>query len=351
MLHQLALVVALGQQRWRQVVVNLEVAFELFGHAFDETGLRVQAGDFVFVLVGHQAIELAGHDFAEGLLAQRCFGCANAFDKVAVLNGIGRVLVSRQALHPVGHQLIEALALDELHRLRGPHQRHHLVQVLRRMAAPFEGTLVVLDRDFVELDRAHQRFTAEWHPAFLPGVAENHRVDVDRVAHQLARQGVGVKGAHTGRAHLLHNGGHALLGRVLPIAVLHEGGRRCAVAVERHMGAALAHAQHSVLAGAHDRVAAKNQVGGGHAHAGGADVGLGVGDDHMAPGRAALLGQASRVLRDDTLAFDVRRHAQQLADGDNARAAHAGHHHAPGVGQVGLCGFGQFAQGGGRSGF
>ena len=49
----------------------------------------------------------------------------------------------------------------------------------------------------------------------------------------------------------------------------------------------------------------------------------------MAPGRAAFLRHAARVLGDDAFAFDVRRHAQQLADGDHARAAHARNHQAP----------------------
>jgi hypothetical protein len=35
------------------------------------------------------------------------------------------------------------------------------------------------------------------------------------------------------------------------------------------------------------------------------------------------LRQAARVLRDHALAFQVRGHAQQRADGDHARAAHA----------------------------
>jgi hypothetical protein len=54
-----------------------------------------------------------------------------------------------------------------------------------------------------------------------------------------------------------------------------------------------------------------------------------VGNQHMAPGGAALLRQTARVLRDDALALDVGGRAQQLADGDDARAAHARHHDAP----------------------
>ena len=110
------------------------------------------------------------------------------------------------------------------------------------------------------------------------------------------------------------------------------------------MGAAFAHAQQGFLASGDDRVAAKDQVGGGHAHAGGADLSLAGCHDHMAPGGTAFLGQAGRVLRDDAFAFQVRGHAQQLADGDHASTAYAGHHHAPGMLEVGLSGFWEFTQ-------
>ena len=41
--------------------------------------------------------------------------------------------------------------------------------------------------------------------------------------------------------------------------------------------------------------------------------------------------QTACILRDDAFAFKVRRHAQQLPNGDDARATHAAHHHAPGL--------------------
>jgi hypothetical protein len=55
-----------------------------------------------------------------------------------------------------------------------------------------------------------------------------------------------------------------------------------------------------------------------------------VGDLDVAPGGAALLRQAARVLRDHALAFQVCGHAQQLADGDHAGAADAADDDAPG---------------------
>src|SRR4030095_11540609 len=54
------------------------------------------------------------------------------------------------------------------------------------------------------------------------------------------------------------------------------------------------------------------------------------GDLDVAPGGAALLREAGRILGHDALALEVRSHAEQLADGDDTRAADARHDDAPG---------------------
>ena len=66
----------------------------------------------------------------------------------------------------------------------------------------------------------------------------------------------------------------------------------------------------------------------------------------MAPGVAAFLRKACGILRDDAFAFHVRGHAQELADGDDARAAHACDDDAPSCAVGNLCdvGFWQCAQ-------
>ena len=84
------------------------------------------------------------------------------------------------------------------------------------------------------------------------------------------------------------------------------------------------------LAGADDGVAGDHQVGLGGVDLGGEDGLRPVGDLDVAPGGAALLRQAAGVLRDHALAFEVRGHAEQLADGDDAGAADAADDDAPG---------------------
>ena len=67
-----------------------------------------------------------------------------------------------------------------------------------------------------------------------------------------------------------------------------------------------------------------------HAHADGVDVVL-VLASRTAVDRAALLGEAGHVDHAQTLAFEMRRHAEDRADGHDARAADAGHDHVEGA--------------------
>src|SRR6185437_4295035 len=91
-----------------------------------------------------------------------------------------------------------------------------------------------------------------------------------------------------------------------------------------------AHQSHRLLAGGDDWVAADDEIGAGHADPRRADVVSALAHQDMAPGGAAFLRQPRRVLGDDALAFDVPRHAEQLADGDDAGAADTGDHDAEG---------------------
>ena len=95
------------------------------------------------------------------------------------------------------------------------------------------------------------------------------------------------------------------------------------------MAAPGAQTQTGFFAGGHDGVAADHQIGAGHANAGRANRLLRGANEYMAPGSAAFLRQAAGVLGHDALAFDVRSHAEQLADGDNAGATHPCDHHPP----------------------
>ena len=89
-------------------------------------------------------------------------------------------------------------------------------------------------------------------------------------------------------------------------------------------------AQH-LLGADHDDVAAQHQIGALRRDADGVDVFERIGDADVAVDRAALLREAGHVDDADTLAFQMRRHAEDGADGDDAGAADAGDDHAIGM--------------------
>ena len=96
------------------------------------------------------------------------------------------------------------------------------------------------------------------------------------------------------------------------------------------IGTAGLHHCKGVLAGRHDGVAANHQVSLGGIYFRGVNRIRTIGDLDMAPGSAALLSQPACILRYHALAFQMRGHAQQLTDCDDASAANAAHHNAPG---------------------
>ena len=91
-------------------------------------------------------------------------------------------------------------------------------------------------------------------------------------------------------------------------------------------------AQHLLVAD-HDAVAAEHQIGAAGGDADGVDFLRRIGDADVAVDRAALLREAGHVDDADALAFQMRGHADDGADGDDAGAADAGDDDA--VGMVG----------------
>ena len=91
-----------------------------------------------------------------------------------------------------------------------------------------------------------------------------------------------------------------------------------------HRGLAVLHGgQHLLVAGDHD-VAAEHEIGAAGRDPDGVDVFRPLGDAHVAVDRAALLGEARHVEHADALALEMRRHAEDAADGDDTGAADAG---------------------------
>ena len=97
------------------------------------------------------------------------------------------------------------------------------------------------------------------------------------------------------------------------------------------MGALGRSAGQHLLARRCHHVAAEDQIGGAGSDAHRGDVFRPVGDLEMAHHRAVFLRQAHHVDDAGALAFEMRRHAENMADGDDAGAADAGDHDRPGA--------------------
>ncbi len=89
-------------------------------------------------------------------------------------------------------------------------------------------------------------------------------------------------------------------------------------------------AEHLLVAGHHD-VAAEHEIGTARGDADGMDVLGPVRNADVACHRAALLGEPGHVDDADRLAFEMRRHAEDGPDGDDAGAADAGDDDAVGL--------------------
>ena len=100
----------------------------------------------------------------------------------------------------------------------------------------------------------------------------------------------------------------------------------------------------------HDDVAAEHQVGAAGGDADGVDVVRRIGDADVAVDRAALLREAGHVDDAGALAFEMRGHAEDGADGDDAGAADAGDDDAVGmIGRAAGCGSGSAGQSAGSA--
>ena len=99
------------------MVVQLDVAFKLVADAGQKSRVGVKAGDFVFVLVGHQLEQVARNRLGECRLAQRRLGRLHAGNKGLVVGRIGGVLVGREEFDTPRNQALHRFALLEFDHL------------------------------------------------------------------------------------------------------------------------------------------------------------------------------------------------------------------------------------------
>ncbi|KFB68297.1 MAG: hypothetical protein CAPSK01_002150 [Candidatus Accumulibacter vicinus] len=222
-------------------------------------------------------------------------------------------------------------------------------RVVRGAPAPEKGLAVLLDGGAVELDRSVDRRQRERHQPALPGDAEQEQVAVERVAHQAAghRGGVEEKGP-AGAAGFVDAGLHRLL-RKLPVGVVREFGSRCFGDVDDCPCLAGKNLRQGFGAGGDHEVAADHGVRFAGGDARGMQVLGSVGDAQVRKDGAEFLRQAGHVENRDTLAVEVRGHAEQRAESDDAGTADAGDQDVEGVARVGEYGVGKVGKSRGKS--
>ena len=325
--------IARGEERRRQVELKPVVALELLVDAGGEGGFGVEPAHFIFILVGQQLRIVAGDGFGEAGLAGLRFDRLHAFDESGVTLRKGCVLIRGQVLYAAGHDLVErARQAVEGHDVVG--RRHQSLDgsaIVRGAAAPAEGTEIHLDGSAVQLDRLLERFEADRDQALLPGIAQHEEVGGDRIAHQAGgdvRRVEEVAGIRAGRR---FDRELQRVGREGEIGMTREFAGDGLVRVDDGAAVAGLELAERSGAGADDKIAAQQDVRatGGEPHRvqrfrRGADA-------HVAHDGAALLRHAELVEHGCALAFDVRGHAHEGADGHDTRAADAGDEHAVGL--------------------
>ena len=207
-----------------------------------------------------------------------------------------------------------------------------LRRIDRGAAAVAEGGDVHRHRLAVHLDRLLDRLGRQRQGAELIGVAEHEHVGADRIAEQRGGQAVRHRrnGCCSRPAWPVIARLSRSVGSEKSALRVKSPGRNSAVLTTTLGVARLDRAQH-LLAADDDDVAAEHQVGAAGGDADGVDVVGRVGDADVAVDRAALLREAGHVDDADALAFEMRGHAEDGADGDDAGAADAGDDDAVGV--------------------
>ena len=103
--------------------------------------------------------------------------------------------------------------------------------------------------------------------------------------------------------------------------------------VDNRFGGALARSRQRIATSRDDNVAAEQQIRPARRDANRRDFLRPSRETQVRHHRAAFLGESDHVENRTALPFQVRRHADQCADGDDARAANAGDDDAISAGQ------------------
>ena len=187
-----------------------------------------------------------------------------------------------------------------------------------------EGSLVHRDGLAVELDRLLDRRGGERDGAELIGIADEENIGADAVAEQRIGGARGIDEVGLLATGIGDDRALEPLGRQREIGIAGKIAGQELGEVDHHRGRSMLDRGEHLLVAGHHHVAAEHEIGAARRDADGVDVLRTGGDAHVAVDRAALLRQPRHVEHPDALAFEMSRHPEDAADGDDPGAADAG---------------------------
>src|SRR5260221_2376718 len=224
-------------------------------------------------------------------------------------------------------------AINKAIELNGAAVKMNQAAFLWGRRAAVERSLVHLHHGTVQFDGFVDGIGRNRHQTFLERVSEHEQVGRNRIAYQRGGDARRLHEFGIGFAHALGDGAFERLPGKLDVRVASELSGHLLVRVHHH-ARAFPRGIHGLLAGRDHEIAAQHQLRPARAQTHRLDV-FGPGRDlQMAPYRTALLCQASHVQGAETLVLQVRRHADDRADGHHAGPADAGDHDAVRLVQV-----------------
>ena len=199
-------------------------------------------------------------------------------------------------------------------------------------AAPLEGLLIPLDLHAIQRDGLKDRRLRQRQQPLLPSVAHQEQVAGDGIAEQPRGDAGGVQQGQLVGTQRTGQPRTQILAGINQVWVAGEVAGDRLLGVHHGPGSLGVDGRQRLIAAGHKQVAAKNQIRPALVDARRVDVLRPRRDAHMGGDRTALLREPELVDDRGALAVDVRGHAQQRADGDDASAADAADQY--GVGAV-----------------
>ena len=322
-LFRAAIRAATGQERRREVEGHAKPSGELGVQGGGKLGVNVKPRHFVFILIG-QHLGIVLRHRAQNFIGSR----RNAkhpkphpVQQRKVARGQFGVLKLRQMGGPMINQPLQPHCGLRLR--QGNHGR-----IMRHHPPPVECIGIGPHGNPVQCNCLNNRRTPDRDQALLPGIAQHDQIGGDLVARHGQRRRaeiVEMRDRPDGTGH------HALNRRLLKIkvALAHEIGYRGNAGVQDGMGHRRITQRNRLFRPTHHAVRRQQQIRRAIGNARRSRRRSGGRQANMAHHRPALLRQPCHVQDQRCQALQMRRHAQNRADGQNAAAANPGHGDVP----------------------